>query len=71
MSNRKDVSGRAGIRAEKKATKANEAEGGWSAYRAAAAATEAKSARLRALRLERDAAGTPAPAKPAPKKRGA
>ena len=50
--------------------KAEEAESGWAVYQAQAKAEEEKSARLRALRLERDArAGEAAPAVSVPRKR--
>jgi hypothetical protein len=55
MTSRKDVASQAGVRAEKAKAKQRDAEGGWAAYRAEAAATAAKSSRLRALRLARDA----------------
>lgn len=61
MSSRKEVTGQAGVRAQKAKLKEREAEGGWAAYRAEAAATAAKSSRLRALRLARDAEQQAAP----------
>jgi hypothetical protein len=52
--------------------KAEEAESGWAVYQAHAKAEEEKSARLRALRLERDARADESPsAAPAPRKRAA
>jgi hypothetical protein len=53
--------------------KAEEAESGWAVYQAHAKAEEEKSARLRALRMERDARASEAPpaAAPAPRKRAA
>lgn len=67
MTSRKDVTGQAGVRGQKAIVKQREAEGGWAAYRAEAAATAAKSSRLRALRLARDAE-QPTPTE-APRKR--
>ena len=69
MSSRKDVTGQAGVRGQKAVIKQREAEGGWAAYRAEAAATAAKSSRLRALRLARDAEQPPEAAAPPKRKR--
>lgn len=69
MNSRKDVTGQAGVRAQKAHLKQREAEGGWAAYRAEAASTAAKSSRLRALRLARDAEQAALPEAPAKQKR--
>jgi hypothetical protein len=72
MSGRKELSGQAGVRAHKAEAKMREAEGGWAAYRAEAAARDAKTSRLRALRLAREleqAVAAEPPRKPKPAKR--
>jgi hypothetical protein len=72
MSGRKELSGQAGVRAHKAEAKMREAEGGWAHYRAEAAATAAKTLRLRALRLAREAEQpvvAELPRKPKPAKR--
>ena len=55
---------------DKKARLASEAEKAWAEYRAKQAATDKNTARLRALRLAREAEETPVAA-PAPKKKKA
>jgi hypothetical protein len=70
VTSRKDVSERAGVRAQKAAVRTRDAESGWAAHKAELEATTAKIARLRSLRLAREAEEKQsAPAPKAPKGR--
>lgn len=69
MTSRKDISERAGVRAQKAALRTKEAQSGWAAHKAEQEATAAKIARLRSLRLARDAEQSASPSASPPKGR--